>query len=229
MARGGFDTTHWSVVLRARDTGAEDALTQLCQGYWQPLYAFARRLGQPHHAAQDLTQGFFVGVLEGRYLDKVEEGRGRFRSFLLGCFKHYLAHEERRAGAAKRGGGAEHLSLDLEQDVDPPSEWLTPEQAYERQWAVTLLDQVVIELETQYRERGRERLFEVLRPVLSTGQGRYDPRRAATQLEMSVGAVKVAAHRLRRQFRAALRRRITQTLDAGESVESELEYLLSVL
>ena len=229
MAPGGFETTRWSVVLRARDSGAEDALAELCQSYWQPLCAFALRQGHSHETAQDLTQGFFVGLLEGRYVDKVRQGRGRFRSFLLGCFKHYLAHQERKDRAAKRGGGATHLSLDFERGIDPPSERLTPEEAYERQWALTLLDHVVLELEARYRARGRERLFEVLRSVLSADPGRYDPRRAAAELGMSPGAVKVAADRLRRQYRDALRRRVAETLDPSQSVESELDYLLSVL
>jgi RNA polymerase sigma-70 factor (ECF subfamily) len=229
MARGHFDTTRWSVVLRARDHGAEDALAHLCQGYWQPLYAFALRRGHPREAAQDFTQGFFVELLEGRYLEDVREGRGRFRSFLLACFKHYLAHERRKERAAKRGGGATHLSLDFERGIDPPSDRLTPEQAYERQWALTLLDGVVRELEARYRAGGRERLFAALRGELVAGEEGYDPRRAAAELGMTTGAVKVAAHRLRRQYRDALRRRVAETLDAGESVESELDHLVSCL
>lgn len=229
MASGGFHTTRWSVVLRARDTGSEDALAHLCQNYWPPLYAFARRQGHPDETAQDLVQGFFVGMLEGKYVKNVQEGRGRFRSFLLGCFKHYLAHEAKKGRAAKRGGGSMHLSLDFEHGIDPPSERLTPEQAYERQWALTLLAHVLLELEARYRARGRERIFEVLRPALSTDHGRFEPRRAAAELDMTPGAVKVAVHRLRRQYRDALRRRVAETLDAEQSVESELGYLLSVL
>jgi RNA polymerase sigma factor (sigma-70 family) len=229
MARPGFDTTRWSIVLSARDSGAEEALTELCQSYWQPLYAFARRLGHGHETAQDLTQGFFVRLLEGRYIEAVREGEGRFRSFLLGCFKHYLAHEGKKNRAARRGGGLVHLSLGFEGDIDPPSERLTPEEAYQRQWALTLLDGVVGELERRYRARGRQRLFEALKPLLAVGEGSYEPARAALDLGMSPGAVRVAAHRLRRQYRDVLRRRIAETLDVGASVESELDDLFSFL
>jgi len=122
-----------------------------------------------------------------------------------------------------------HLSLDVDREIDPPSEQLTPEEAYERQWALTLLDHVLLELETAYRARGRERVFQALRPALSAAQGRFDPRAAAAELEMTPAAVKVAVHRLRRQYRDVLRRVVAETLDAGESVESELDHLLSVL
>lgn len=229
MAGRRFDTTRWSVVLRARDRGSDDALAELCRSYWQPLYAFARRRGLSHEEAQDLTQGFFVGLLEGDYLGTVREDRGRFRSFLLSCFKHHLAHEWTKNQAAKRGGRAIHLSLDFDREIDPPSDRLTPEAAYERQWALTLLDGVVLELEGRYRARGRLHLFEVLRPLLSASEGSYDPQRAGEKLGMSAGAVRVAAHRLRREYRDALRRHVAETLDTGESVESELRYLLSVL
>jgi RNA polymerase sigma-70 factor (ECF subfamily) len=227
--RGEFDTTRWSVVLRARDGRAEDALAELCRRYWPPLYAFALRRGNPPEAAQDLTQGFFVRLLEGRYVENVREGRGRFRSFLLGCFEHYLAHEHRKGQAAKRGGGAPHLSLDFDRPIDLPSAELTPEEAYERQWALTLLDGVVTDLERRYRALGRQRLFAALKPLLSVAEGSYDPQRVAAELGMSPGAVKVAAHRLRRQYRDALRRRVAETLDPGESVGGELDFLLSVL
>lgn len=229
QAANHFDTTRWSVVRRARDSGAEDALAHLCQSYWQPLHAFALRRGHPREEAQDLTQGFFAELLAGRYLDNVREGRGRFRSFLLGCFKHYLAHEHRKGMTARRGGAAPHLSLEGEPGLDPPAADATPEQAYQRQWALTLLDHVVRELAERYRAGGRERLFAVLAPALSAEQEGYEPERMAAELGMTPGAVRVAVHRLRRQYRDALRRRIAATLDAGESVESELEYLVSCL
>ena len=226
---GRFDTTRWSVVRRARDSGAADALAQLCQSYWQPLYAFALRQGQAAEEAQDLTQGFFAEMLAGSYLDNVREGRGRFRSFLIACFRHYLAHEHRKSRALRRGGGTSHLPLDFADGIDPPSPELTPEEAYERQWALTLLDAVVTDLASRYRTSGRERLFAALRPQLSAGEAGFDLRQAAAELGMSPGALKVAAHRLRRQYRDALRQRVAETLEPEHSVESELQYLLSRL
>jgi RNA polymerase sigma-70 factor (ECF subfamily) len=204
-------------------------MAYLCQSYWQPLYAYALRQGHSRDAAQDLTQGFFLGLLEGRYVKNVKTGRGRFRSFLLGCFKHFLAHEWTKGQALKRGGGQQPLSLDFERVVEVPSNRLSPDKSYDRQWALTVLDNVVDELEERYRERGKAQLFQALRPALSGGRSDYEPMTVASALGMSEGAVKVAAHRLRRQYRDTLRRQIAQTLDPDQSVESELEYLLSVL
>ncbi len=226
--RANFNTTRWSVVLKARDSGSADAMSYLCRSYWQPLCAYALRRGHSHEAAQDLTQGFFVMLLEGKYVKNVEEGRGRFRSFLLGCFKHFMAHEWKKGQAEKRGGKALIIALDAERGIEPPSDRLSPDRAFDRQWALTLLENVLSELEERYRARGKEQLFEALKPNLSSGD-RYDARGTALALGMTEGALKVAAHRLRRQYRDTLRRHVADTLDLKESVESELDYLLSVL
>jgi DNA-directed RNA polymerase specialized sigma24 family protein len=168
-----FQTTHWSMVLGARASDSEAAsraLARLCQIYWYPLYVFVRRQGQTAEDAQDLVQGFFAKALEKDYFRQAEQEKGKFRSFLLLALKRYMANEWAKANRLKRGGCQETLSFDVTETEtryrEEPADTETPEKAYERRWAETLLEQVVERLETEFSALGKARVFEKLQPLL---------------------------------------------------------------
>jgi RNA polymerase sigma-70 factor (ECF subfamily) len=234
--RRWFTTTHWSVVLSARDRKSprsERALAALCETYWFPLYAYVRRSGYSSHDAQDLTQGFFAELLEKDFLKDADYRRGRFRSFLLAALKHFLGHQRERARAKKRGGGRVPFSLDFDDaenryhlEAEDPA---TPERLYQRRWALTLLDRVVRRLEDENARAGKAETFAGLKEFLTAGRQSRPYRRVAEALGMSEGAVKVAVHRLRRRYRELLREEIAQTVaDPGE-VDDELGELFSAV
>src|SRR4051812_22138896 len=231
-----FVTTHWTEVLSASggpSPQAAAALESLCQKYWYPLYAFIRREGHNSHDAQDLTQTFFAKFLDKNYLAEVHPSRGKFRSFLLVALKHFLANEWDRAKAKKRGGEFTLVSLD-EQSAEAryardPSDQLTAEKIYDRQWALTILDQALGRLQKESEAAGKGEQFEALKPLLMGGGDLPAQADLAEKLEMNPGALKVAAHRLRKRFRALLREEIAQTVSRSEEVEDELRYLVSVL
>ncbi len=228
-----FPTTLWTVVLHAgRDepAQAQAALAQLCQGYWYPLYSFIRRRGYSPHDAEDLTQAFFAHLLEKRGLGRVDPEQGRFRTFLLASLKNFLANDWDRAHALKRGGGQTIVSLEQESAESryqlEPSHDLTPERHFERQWALTLLDQVLAALRDEYHSEGKGDLFEELKAALTGQAGAY--AEMAARLRRSEGAIKVAVHRLRHRYRELMRARIAETVGEGD-VEDELRHLLAVL
>lgn len=230
-----FATTHWSVVLEARNSPdeASTALETLCRTYWYPLYAFVRRAGHDPHSAQDLTQEFFARFLAKNYLSGVSREKGKFRSFLLAALKHFLADEWDKSQTVKRGGGKPLVSLDDETAEAryslEPSHELTPDKIYERRWALTLLEQVLRHLEVEYESDGKKATFDALHPFLLGKQAATPYSKAASTLGMTEGAVKVAVHRLRRRYRELLRMEIANTVaDAGE-IEEELRHLLAAL
>jgi RNA polymerase sigma-70 factor (ECF subfamily) len=233
---GRFATTHWSLIARAQDAAAPEAraaLSSLCQLYWYPLYAFIRRRGAAVAEAQDLTQEFFARLLEKDFLANVEPGKGRFRSFLLAACKHFLANERDRARAQKRGGGRAPVSLDLHNAEDryllEPAHDLTAEKLFERRWALTLLDQVLARLRAEYEQAGKSALFEGLKNSLAAGEAATPYAKLAGQLNMSEGAVKVAAHRLRRRYRQLLREEIARTVPDPANVDEEIRDLFQAL
>lgn len=229
--RQTFVTTHWSVVLTAAhsdSTQAHDALAKLCQTYWHPLYAYVRRRGYAPPDAEDLTQGFFAQLLEHDAVATVDPEKGRFRSFLLASLNHFLSDEWDKARAQKRGA-AKLISFDTETAESwleqAPSPTLTPEQAFELRWAITLLEQVYRRLEEEHRQEGKPELFEVLRTTLA-GPGNSAPYAELGQrLGLNENAVKVAVHRLRQRYRALLRQTIAETVATEAEVEEELRYL----
>jgi RNA polymerase sigma factor (sigma-70 family) len=231
-----FATTHWSVVLAAKDRlcpAGRRALESLCQAYWYPLYAFVRRQGHNPEDAADLTQGFFTRLLEKDWLADVSRTKGRFRSFLLAAMNHFLANEYDKAQARKRGGGCRIVSLEVKTAETryrlEPSDPVTPEQLYERQWALTLLDQVLTRLQGHYEEEGKADLFAVLKPCLG-GRCEAQPyANLAARLGMTEGAVRVAVHRLRQRYREVLREEIAQTVSSLEEVEPEIRHLMRAL
>jgi RNA polymerase sigma-70 factor (ECF subfamily) len=230
-----FPTTHWSLVLSAAQTAsaeAEDALSSLCRTYWQPLYGYVRRQGHAPHDAEDLTQAFFARLLEKGYLSLADRRRGRFRTFLLSALKHFLINQWEKEHAKRRGGGQETVAWDTlgaeERFLAEPSDGLTPEMAYEKRWAATLLEQVLRRLREEAAASERLALFERLKDYLwgETAEG-YGA--IAVALGQSEVAVKGAAHRLRQRFREVLRAEIAHTVLHDEEIEDELRHLIQVI
>lgn len=229
-----FPTTQWSLVVAAGDPHrkeARSALVSLCESYWYPLYAYLRRRGYKAEEAQDLTQEFFIRVLEGRYLDRADPEKGRFRSFILTSLKFFVADEEDRRRAHKRGGDvlvAAEVSRGEERYQREPAHEETPERIFERRWALSVLDRVMEKLRNEFVQHGRPEHFDQLKVYLL---GQYEAPYAplAREMNTSEGALKVAIHRLRKRYRHLFRQEIADTVaDPGE-VESELRFLAAVL
>jgi RNA polymerase sigma factor (sigma-70 family) len=233
---GLFTTTHWSVVLAAGQTDAPqagEALEKLCRTYWYPLYAFVRRQGQSPEDAQDLTQGFFAHLLRKDFLRGVGPAKGKFRSFLLACLKHFLADEWEKARTAKRGGGDPERLLDLEQaeqryQLEPRVE-ANAESLYERRWALELLDRVLDRLRNEAVASGKIAMFDPLQCCLLGERPTETYAQLGAKLGMSETAVKVTVHRLRRRYRELLREEIAHTVTHPEEIDEEMRYLFAVV
>jgi len=231
-----FVSTHWSVVIvagRNDTTRAQMALQHLCRMYWYPLYAHVRRRGHSPHDAQDLTQGFFARLLEHESLATVDPHRGRFRTFLLTAMDHFLVNEWKKGKAAKRGGFYQLLSLDWAAAEDrfdlEPADHSAPDKAFDKQWALTLLAEVMNRLEREYQSEGKADLFGVLK---STLLGRHESQpygEIAGRLGLNEGAARVAAHRLRKRYRQLIRDEIAHTLEHPQDVEEEMRHLFQAL
>lgn len=232
-----FATTHWSIVLEAGRGGtcadADGALAQLCQKYWFPLYAYVRRRVHDTNEAQDLTQEFFARLLEKEILAEADPDRGRFRSFLLTAMQNFLTNEWRKAQANKRGGGAKLLSLDFSAgdsklNFEPGHDW-TAERIFERNWGITLLEHVLARLRDEYATAGKENMFAALRPFISSNRDEGSFAALGEQLEMTEGAAKVAAHRLRKRYRELLRAELAQTVADPADVDAEIAWLFQAV
>jgi RNA polymerase sigma-70 factor (ECF subfamily) len=233
---GRFATTHWSLIVAARDgdtAEAQAALAALCQAYWYPLYAYIRRQGHPADQAQDLTQEFFTRLLEKEFLGVLDPDKGKFRAFLLAACKHFLANERDRERAQKRGGGRLRLSLDFTDAEDrytrEPGHALTAEKLFERRWALALLQGVLERLREEHAARGKGELFDRLRGFLLGERQPGGYAGAAADLGLTEGAAKVAVHRLRQRYRELLRAEIGRTVPDGESVDEEIRALFAAL
>lgn len=237
-----FATTRWTVVLgAARGTDAaraEVALEQLCRTYWRPIYTYVRRQGHASHDAQDLTQEFFGRLLAGPGLSGVDPARGRFRSFLLASLKHFLANEWDKVRALKRGGGVRIVPLDAaatggDTEASPSltsaAPDRSPEAAYDRQWALAVLDRVLSRLEAEHRSAGKGEFFAALRPTLTADRTALPYAVLGRQLGLTEGAVKVAVHRLRQRYRVLLREEIADTVERPDQVDQELRDLFAAL
>ena len=232
----GFHTTHWTVVLAAREKEgavACEALASLCSTYWYPLYAFIRRQGSSPHQAEDLTQEFFFRFVERHSLGSVQPAAGKFRSFLLACLKNFLSNERERAHAQRRGGGQSLVPLsgsDAETRYSlEPADQQTPEAVFERRWAFAVLERTMTELRHEYVTAGKREFFEGFQSFLPGGHGDASRADLAAKRSVSVGAIDVAVHRLRQRFGALLREQVAQTVSSEAEVEEEIRYLISVI
>jgi RNA polymerase sigma factor (sigma-70 family) len=231
-----FATTHWSLVVAAKPdeasrTRARKALEELCRAYWYPLYAFVRYRGHSSDDAQDLTQSFFVRIIEAGGFSSADPQRGRFRSYILGAMKHFLANEWHRAHAQKRGGGARLIELDaLDRSARyalEPARSTDPDAGFDREWARESIARAMEKLRAESESRGKSELFEALKGSL-TGD---EPARkeTAARLGMTEGAVKVAVHRLRQRYRVFLRAEIAETVTDPSGIDAEMRHLVAAL
>jgi RNA polymerase sigma-70 factor (ECF subfamily) len=231
-----FVPTRWTMVLAAAspttDPLSQRALAELAQAYWFPLYAYARRRGLSAPDAEDLIQSFFSTLLEKKFLTAVDPAKGRFRSFLLAALQHFLSNEFDKANAHKRGGSLHILPLETgtaeSRYLHEPATDLTPEKLFERRWALALLDRVLLHLESQYAARNEAALFSALKPLL-TAAPLDSYADIAASFHMNEGAVKTAAHRLRRRYRDLLREEIAHTVASPAEIEDEITHLLNSL
>ncbi len=231
----GFETTHWSVVLEAGGSSesARPALETLCRGYWYPLYAFVRRRGHGEAEAQDLTQEFFARLLAGESLKTAQPERGRFRTFLLGALKNFLANDWRDAHRLKRGGGAELLSWD---GLDPASRYALepasddpPEALFDRRWAQAVVTAALNRLEGEMRREGTADRCTTLKPFLQGGGDAESYAAVAGRLGLSTAATKSAIFRMRRRYGELIREEIAQTVASPAEVEAEIQHLITLL
>jgi RNA polymerase sigma-70 factor (ECF subfamily) len=234
-ARDRFHTTRWSLVARAGSGSqqARDALETLCEGYWYPLYAFARRRGLDHHAAQDAVQAFFARLIEKQDLAAADRARGRFRSFLLAALSHFLANEWDRQRAQKRGGARQRLSIDEAQaELRYASEFAiegSPETLFERQWARALLARALAAQEAEWTRAGRAALFARLKPYLTADGSDTTHAEIAQELSLTENAVRIALHRLRKRYGELVRLEVAETVADPADVERELRDLFEAL
>ena len=231
-----FGTTRWSLVLGAGRPCSEEAgaaLAELCQRYWYPLYAYVRRRVGDVSEAQDLTQEFFARLLEKNTLAAASRERGRFRAFLLGAMKNFLANEWDKAKALKRGGGRPPISLALDTAESKltlePAHELTPEKLYERQWALTLLELVVERIEAEYSAAGKEAIFDKLSRWLAAEAKAGDYARESSALGLTEGATAAAVFRLRQRFRQFVREEVGNTVQSPQDIDGEMQHLLATL
>jgi len=237
-AAASFAPTRWTVVLTAREHDspqARAALEELCQTYWYPLYAFARRKGHHHADAQDLVQGLFARLLEKRELEQVDRGKGKFRSLLITGLKNFAANEWDKSQRQRRGGGHTPLSLDFAEGeaayalvvADP----MTPERQFERSWALEILENALNKIQAEYAANGKERQFEALKELLAYKTTLISYGERAAQAGLTEGSVRVVVPKMRRRYGEMIKQEIAQTLvDPTEAeVEEELRHLLSAL
>jgi RNA polymerase sigma factor (sigma-70 family) len=220
-----FPPTRWSVVLAAAQPASPEsaaALEALCRAYWYPLYAYVRRCGQSSHDAQDLTQAFFARLLEKHWLETANPAKGRLRTFLIVALKNFMSKEWRRASAQRRGGDVVHVEFESRYAIEPASQF-GPDEAFDRQWALALLDL------TLNRLQGEAADFEILKESLMAERGAIDYAAVAQQLGVNAGAARVAVHRLRKRFREIYREEIAHTLAEGAELNDEMRHLAAAL
>jgi DNA-directed RNA polymerase specialized sigma24 family protein len=238
-----FQPTRWSLVLKAREANeatAAAALNSLCSIYWYPLYVYIRRCGHTPEEAEDLTQSYFESLLSRQYLDRASRDKGKLRAFLLADLKFHLSNERRRLQAQRRGGGATFVPVDRQwaedRYVHEPADETTPADSFDRRWALTLLGRVLERLRDEYIEKGREDLFEALRPFLSWNAGGDNYAEVAARLKpdehgvvRNENYVKKNVQRLRERYRKILEDEVAQTVDSPEAVEEEIRHLAAAV
>jgi RNA polymerase sigma factor (sigma-70 family) len=233
-----FHTTRWTIVMKAAQSqaqGGQAALADLCRVYWYPLYIFARRRGHSPDDAQDLTQSFFLHLLEHRALGGVDRLKGKFRSFLLASFQNHLSDAADRARRLKRGGGQEFIELDAEEAEEryrhEPVESLTAEKIFDARWAMTVLREAMRKLSDEYATTGKAYTFEALRVFLDPNSSMATPSydEVANRLKVSTGAVKTLIHRLRKRYAALLREEVGRTVSDPAEIDEEIHALCDAL
>jgi DNA-directed RNA polymerase specialized sigma24 family protein len=234
----GFQTTHWTLVLRARKSDpaetARNALSSFCEAYWPPLYAFLRRRGHAPPEAQDLVQGFFAHLLEQNTLSRADQEKGRLRTFLLGSLQKFLSNEYDRARTLKRGGGHRIVSID---EYLPEAEasimdtaHLDNSRSYDLVWASNVVKRAWQQLQNAFEAEGKTEWLEVLRPFLAGGaQTVPSQEKAAAKLGVPIATLRTWLSRLRRRYREALRMEVARTVSDPADVDQELHYLYQIL
>ena len=219
--------------FRDSSSNTRAALEELCERYWPPVYAFLRRKGNSRAEAEDLTQGFFVHLLDHEVIAAADPDRGRFRSFLLKSVSNFVQTTRRYEGTIKRGGDVEIFSFDFDRSEDQyrqnPADSLTPEQIFERRWALTLLDTTLEQLRNEYTERNHQLLFESLQAHINQDRERIPYAQLGERLNMTEDAIKQAARRLKLRYREILRAEIANTLGSDSEIEDELAELMRSL
>ncbi|HET9417920.1 MAG TPA: sigma-70 family RNA polymerase sigma factor [Chthoniobacterales bacterium] len=237
-----FATTRWSLILAAGDSDSDEqkarqALTELCRTYWRPVFLFVSRRGYPVPEAQDITQDFFVMILESKWLQQADEHRGRFRSFLLKSLQNFLSHAREREGAVKRGGRMEFISWD-EWMAEAPSKLsvpsqrldsLPPEHLFDLRWAATVVEHALQRLREECEGKGRLRLFETLSAHLTAERADVSYATLAARLGIAETAVKKQLHNLRQRYRWLLRDEVAQTVENPADIDDEIRHLCAVL
>ncbi|MEW6160090.1 MAG: sigma-70 family RNA polymerase sigma factor [Verrucomicrobiota bacterium] len=232
-----FTTTHWTVILTLRQKqnspAAAEALENLCRTYWYPLYAYLRRRGLSEHDAQDITQGFLAQLLERGSFHSVSRDRGKFRSFLLASLNYFLADAHDKASAKKRGGCQKVIALDAlsaeERYQLEPLDAQDAERLFERRWALTILDEVMRRIRSEFAASGRQNVLSHVEPFLLGEKSHATYAEAAAQLGLTEGAVKMVVLRLRQRFRELFREVIAETVSEPDEVDEELQYLFAVI
>jgi DNA-directed RNA polymerase specialized sigma24 family protein len=231
-----FNTTHWSVVVLAGQTASPQsaaALEKLCRAYWPPVYFFARRKGHGDADAKDLTQQFFSLLLARNDFAGLDASKGKFRTFLLAAFTHFLANEYDRARAIKRGGGQVALALDDLTDQQlaqfSSAENAAPGKLFDRNWALTVLGQTLSRLKMEMAATGKERQFQLLKHFLTAEGAAAEYAAAAQKLGVAPNSVPVLVHRLRQRYRALVRAELAQTVATPLELDEEMRHLFVVL
>jgi DNA-directed RNA polymerase specialized sigma24 family protein len=227
-----FHTTRWSVVVGAQSPGTADAsLESLCRQYWPPLYAYVRSRGHPPHDAQDLTQGFFAKLLEKNWLAAADRSQGKLRSFLLTAMKRFLANERERAHAAKRGGLHDITSMDTGEGERLLAAAATlPEQpAFDRIWALTVLQATLRRLSAEYGQAGKLREYDRIKPSLTAMRGEIDYDAIAADLHVLPASARSLVHRLRKRFRELFREEVAGTVATMDDIDDEMRALVASL
>lgn len=234
LERGQFPLTRWSLVLGAQegdDDSRKRALSELCEIYWYPLYAYVRRKGLTPSDAEDTTQGFFCELLEKDRVQLFSEEKGKLRAYLLSSIKNYLRDQAKMSRAAKRGGDQVILSLDVElaerRYSYEPTDFDTPEKLFELRWALTVLERVFERVEEDYDRLGKSEVYEALKGLLA-GDRDISFRDIGRRTGVSEGAARVTLHRMRKLYRRYLEEEIADTVSEEESIESEIEHFSTV-
>ncbi len=235
-AADDFPSTIWMRIEQAKEPRtpqSREALAELCEAYWHPVYAFIRRKGNDPDRAADLTQGFFTGLIETGALSAVTPEKGRFRSFLMAACTHFLCNQRVHERALKRGGGRYFVSIDQLKAEDrlshEPFHDITPEKTFIRQWALTLLDRVMARLEAEASLKGKTPVFEQVRPVILGREAVPSYAQLSAKLGLSETTLKVTVHRYRTRYRALLRDEIARTVDDPADIEQEITTLIEAL